>query len=166
MSSPCQSSPSALLSYSNLFFCQYTAIPRTLGHTTIFQVLPFWRSDHCMAWGQAANPTQLRGLMIRKRHKWQNYPPQDNKYKHLEAWACQVPILILHLVSCWQVDYWKDMQQEEAAEKVKTEGNESSILLTGLEGNTLYHLTVRAYNAAGYGPPSTAVHAATKKSRK
>ncbi|XP_063004969.1 contactin-5 isoform X2 [Melospiza melodia melodia] len=64
----------------------------------------------------------------------------------------------------FEVGYWKDMQQEEAAEKVKTEGNESSILLTGLEGNTLYHLTVRAYNAAGYGPPSTAVHAATKKS--
>lgn len=77
-----------------------------------------------------------------------------------------MPILILRLVACWQVGYWKDMQQEEAAEKVKTEGNESSILLTGLEGNTLYHLTVRAYNAAGYGPPSTAVHAATKKSRK
>uniref|UniRef100_A0A8U8B8W2 Contactin-5 n=1 Tax=Geospiza parvula TaxID=87175 RepID=A0A8U8B8W2_GEOPR len=64
----------------------------------------------------------------------------------------------------FEVGYWKDMQQEEAAEKVKTEGNESSVLLTGLEGNTLYHLTVRAYNAAGYGPPSTAVHAATKKS--
>ncbi|XP_057255786.1 contactin-5 isoform X2 [Pezoporus wallicus] len=64
----------------------------------------------------------------------------------------------------FEVGYWKDMEQEEAAEKVKTEGNESSILLTGLEGNTLYHLTVRAYNAAGYGPPSTAVQAATKKS--
>ncbi|XP_068001345.1 contactin-5 isoform X2 [Melanerpes formicivorus] len=64
----------------------------------------------------------------------------------------------------FEIGYWKDMEQEEAAEKVKTEGNESSILLTGLEGNTLYHLTVRAYNAAGYGPPSTAVRAATKKS--
>ncbi|NWQ69900.1 CNTN5 protein, partial [Neopipo cinnamomea] len=64
----------------------------------------------------------------------------------------------------FEVGYWKDIEKEEAAEKVKTEGNESSILLTGLEGNTLYHLTVRAYNAAGYGPPSTAVHAATKKS--
>lgn len=71
-----------------------------------------------------------------------------------------------HLLVVPQVGYWKDMEQEEAAEKVKTEGNESSILLTGLEGNTLYHLTVRAYNAAGYGPPSTAVRAATKKSRK
>ncbi|XP_054020520.1 contactin-5 isoform X2 [Dryobates pubescens] len=64
----------------------------------------------------------------------------------------------------FEIGYWKDMEQEEAAEKVKTEGNESSILLTGLEGNTLYHLTVRAYNAAGYGPPSAAVRAATKKS--
>ncbi|CAM4349016.1 contactin-5 isoform X1 [Caretta caretta] len=64
----------------------------------------------------------------------------------------------------FEVGYWKDMEQEEAAEKVKTEGNESSIILTGLEGNTLYHLTVRAYNAAGYGPPSSTVRAATKKS--
>ncbi|XP_075773205.1 contactin-5 [Pelodiscus sinensis] len=64
----------------------------------------------------------------------------------------------------FEVGYWKDMEQEEAAEKVKTEGNESSTILTGLEGNTLYHLTVRAYNVAGYGPPSGAVHAATKKS--
>nr|XP_032644321.1 contactin-5 [Chelonoidis abingdonii] len=64
----------------------------------------------------------------------------------------------------FEVGYWKDMEQEEASEKVKTEGNESSIILTGLEGNTLYHLTVRAYNAAGYGPPSSTVRAATKKS--
>ncbi|KAH0625179.1 hypothetical protein JD844_033367, partial [Phrynosoma platyrhinos] len=56
------------------------------------------------------------------------------------------------------------MEQEEAAEKAKTEGNESSIILTGLEGNTLYHLRVKAYNSAGYGPPSNAVRAATKKS--
>ncbi|XP_068936771.1 contactin-5 [Petaurus breviceps papuanus] len=64
----------------------------------------------------------------------------------------------------FEVGYWKDMEQEEAAETVKTGGNESSIILTGLEGNTLYHLTVRAYNGAGYGPPSSEVRAATKKS--
>uniref|UniRef100_A0A8D0N9A5 Contactin-5 n=1 Tax=Sus scrofa TaxID=9823 RepID=A0A8D0N9A5_PIG len=40
----------------------------------------------------------------------------------------------------------------------------SSIILTGLEGNTLYHFTVRAYNGAGYGPPSSEVSATTKKS--
>ncbi|XP_053561563.1 contactin-5 [Bombina bombina] len=64
----------------------------------------------------------------------------------------------------FEVSYWSDMEQEEAAEKVKTAGNESSIILTDLEGNTLYHITVRAYNKAGYGPPSNAVRAATKKS--
>lgn len=80
--------------------------------------------------------------------------------------ASKTPILILPFITHLQVGYWKDMEQEEAAEKVKTEGNESSVLLTGLEGNTLYHLTVRAYNAAGYGPPSTTVRVTTKKSRK
>lgn len=58
------------------------------------------------------------------------------------------------------------MEQEEAAEKVKTAGNESSIMLTELEGNTLYHITVRAFNKAGYGPSSTSVRGGTKKSRK
>ncbi|KAG9491327.1 hypothetical protein GDO78_000040 [Eleutherodactylus coqui] len=64
----------------------------------------------------------------------------------------------------FEVCYWKDMEQEEAAEKVKTAGNESSIILTELEGNTLYHITVRAFNKAGYGPSSTAVRGSTKKS--
>nr|XP_020651666.1 contactin-5 isoform X1 [Pogona vitticeps] len=64
----------------------------------------------------------------------------------------------------FEVGYWKDIEQEEAAEKARTEGNESSIVLTGLEGNTLYHLRVKAYNSAGYGPPSNIVRASTKKS--
>ncbi|XP_051676319.1 contactin-5 [Oryctolagus cuniculus] len=64
----------------------------------------------------------------------------------------------------FEVGYWKDMEQEDAAETVKTRGNESFVILTGLEGNTLYHFTVRAYNGAGYGPPSSEVSATTKKS--
>ncbi|XP_073518256.1 contactin-5 [Phyllobates terribilis] len=64
----------------------------------------------------------------------------------------------------FEVSYWKDMEQEEAAEKVKTSGNESSIILTELEGNTLYHITVRAFNKAGYGPSSTGARGGTKKS--
>uniref|UniRef100_A0A3Q2LI49 Contactin-5 n=1 Tax=Equus caballus TaxID=9796 RepID=A0A3Q2LI49_HORSE len=64
----------------------------------------------------------------------------------------------------FEVGYRKDMEQEDAAETVKTRGNESSVILTGLEGNTLYHFTVRAYNGAGYGPPSSEVSATTKKS--
>uniref|UniRef100_A0A673TXD5 Contactin-5 n=1 Tax=Suricata suricatta TaxID=37032 RepID=A0A673TXD5_SURSU len=64
----------------------------------------------------------------------------------------------------FEIGYRKDMEQEDAAETVKTRGNESSVILTGLEGNTLYHFTVRAYNGAGYGPPSSEVSATTKKS--
>ncbi|XP_030056084.1 contactin-5 [Microcaecilia unicolor] len=64
----------------------------------------------------------------------------------------------------FEVSYRKDMEQEETTEKVKTEGNESSIILSGLEGNALYHITVRAYNNAGYGPPSSIARVSTKKS--
>ncbi|XP_064413985.1 contactin-5 [Latimeria chalumnae] len=64
----------------------------------------------------------------------------------------------------YEVSYWKATEQEEAAEKVKRVGNETSIILTGLEGNTLYHLVVRGYNSAGYGPASSVAHATTKKS--
>ncbi|KAK1168224.1 contactin-5-like isoform X1 [Acipenser oxyrinchus oxyrinchus] len=64
----------------------------------------------------------------------------------------------------YEVNYWKDMEQEESGERMKTPGNETSILLTGLEGNTFYHITVKGYNSAGQGPASTAVRAKTKKS--
>ncbi|XP_041088519.1 contactin-5-like [Polyodon spathula] len=64
----------------------------------------------------------------------------------------------------YEVNYWKDMEQEESGERMKTPGNETTILLTGLEGNTLYHITVKGYNSAGQGPASTAVRAKTKKS--
>nr|XP_015197270.1 PREDICTED: contactin-5 isoform X3 [Lepisosteus oculatus] len=64
----------------------------------------------------------------------------------------------------YEVNFWKDMEQEESGEKLKTPGNETAILLTGLEGNTLYHITVKGYNNIGQGPASTAVRAKTKKS--
>ncbi|XP_069852911.1 contactin-5 isoform X1 [Dipodomys merriami] len=64
----------------------------------------------------------------------------------------------------FEVGYWKDTEEEGTAETVKTRGNESFVVLTGLEGNTLYHITVRAYNGAGYGPVSGQVSVVTKKS--
>ncbi|KAI1903786.1 hypothetical protein AGOR_G00030800 [Albula goreensis] len=64
----------------------------------------------------------------------------------------------------YEVNYWKDMEQEESGEKMKTPGNETSLLLSGLEGNTLYHITVKGYNNIGQGPPSSVVRATTKKS--
>lgn len=67
MSSVWQSSPFPLLSYSNLLLCQYTAIPCAPGHITIFHVLPFWRREHWMAWGQAANLICLKGSDVQKK---------------------------------------------------------------------------------------------------
>ncbi|KAI1893655.1 hypothetical protein AGOR_G00125940 [Albula goreensis] len=64
----------------------------------------------------------------------------------------------------YEVNYWKDMEQEEAGDKARTPGNETSIVLTGLEGNTLYLITVKGYNKIGQGPASTAVREKTKKS--
>ncbi|XP_075822947.1 contactin-5 [Microtus pennsylvanicus] len=63
----------------------------------------------------------------------------------------------------FEIGYWKDMEPEDSAETVRTRGNESFVMLTGLEGDTLYHLSVRAYNGAGYGPPSGEVSATTKR---
>ncbi|MEJ1272737.1 hypothetical protein NN561_003590 [Cricetulus griseus] len=63
----------------------------------------------------------------------------------------------------FEIGYWKDMEPEDSAETVRTRGNESFVMVTGLEGDTLYHLTVRAYNGAGYGPLSRIVSATTKR---
>ncbi|GAB1293862.1 Contactin-5 [Apodemus speciosus] len=63
----------------------------------------------------------------------------------------------------FEIGYWKDTEPEDSTETVRTRGNESFVMLTGLEGDTLYHLTVRAYNGAGYGPPSREVSATTKR---
>ena len=74
--------------------------------------------------------------------------------------------LICLVIMCWQISYWKDTEPEDSVETVRTRGNESFVMLTELEGNTLYHLTVRAYNGAGYGPPSREASATTKRHRK
>lgn len=63
----------------------------------------------------------------------------------------------------FEISYWKDTEPEDSVETVRTRGNESFVMLTGLEGNTLYHLTVRAYNGAGYGPPSREASTTTKR---
>lgn len=39
------------------------------------------------------------------------------------------------------------------------------MVLTGLEGNTLYHITVKGFNSIGQGPASAAVTAKTRKAR-
>ncbi|XP_043928641.1 contactin-5 isoform X2 [Protopterus annectens] len=62
----------------------------------------------------------------------------------------------------YEVNYWKDDEQEDDAESVKTV--ENNVILSGLEGDTVYHISVRGYNQAGYGPASNTKQIVTKKS--
>uniref|UniRef100_A0A671Y0Y4 Contactin-2 n=1 Tax=Sparus aurata TaxID=8175 RepID=A0A671Y0Y4_SPAAU len=52
----------------------------------------------------------------------------------------------------YEVSYWKDMEQEESGQKQRTVRNETSMVLTGLEGNSLYLITVKGFNSIGQGP--------------
>lgn len=58
------------------------------------------------------------------------------------------------------------MEQQEAGKKQRTVKNETTIILTGLEGNTRYQFTVNGFNSVGQGPASAAVSAKTRRSRK
>uniref|UniRef100_A0A671XXX6 Contactin-5 n=1 Tax=Sparus aurata TaxID=8175 RepID=A0A671XXX6_SPAAU len=63
----------------------------------------------------------------------------------------------------YEVSYWKDMEQEESGQKQRTVRNETSMVLTGLEGNSLYLITVKGFNSIGQGPATAAVTAKTRK---
>uniref|UniRef100_A0A669D373 Contactin-5 n=1 Tax=Oreochromis niloticus TaxID=8128 RepID=A0A669D373_ORENI len=65
----------------------------------------------------------------------------------------------------YEVSYWKDMELEESGKKQQTVKNETSMVLTGLEGNSVYAITVKGFNSIGQGPASTAVTAKTRKPR-
>eukprot|EP00066_Takifugu_rubripes_P004963 XP_003968701.1 PREDICTED: contactin-5 [Takifugu rubripes] len=64
----------------------------------------------------------------------------------------------------YEVCYWKEMEQQEAGKKQRTVKNETTIILTGLEGNTRYQFTVNGFNSVGQGPASAAVSAKTRRS--
>ncbi|XP_052324691.1 contactin-5 isoform X1 [Oncorhynchus keta] len=63
----------------------------------------------------------------------------------------------------YEVSYRMDSEQEESGNRKKTAGNETSMVLTGLEGNSVYVITVRGFNSIGQGPASSASTAKTKK---
>uniref|UniRef100_A0AAZ3QVY1 Contactin-5 n=1 Tax=Oncorhynchus tshawytscha TaxID=74940 RepID=A0AAZ3QVY1_ONCTS len=63
----------------------------------------------------------------------------------------------------YEVSYRKDSEQEESGNRKKTVGNETSMVLTDLEGNSVYLITVRGFNSIGQGPASTTSTAKTKK---
>lgn len=64
-----------------------------------------------------------------------------------------------------QIRYWKDGDKEEAADRVRTAGLVTSAHVTGLNPNTNYHVSVRAYNRAGTGLPSASTNVTTTRPR-
>uniref|UniRef100_A0AAR2KVT5 Contactin 2 n=1 Tax=Pygocentrus nattereri TaxID=42514 RepID=A0AAR2KVT5_PYGNA len=66
-------------------------------------------------------------------------------------------------VSWEPIRYWRQHEREAAADRVRTAGLENTARVSGLRPNTLYHVTVLAYNSAGTGPPSPRTTVITKK---
>ncbi|XP_065097401.1 contactin-2 [Paramisgurnus dabryanus] len=63
----------------------------------------------------------------------------------------------------YEIRYWRQHEREAAADRVRTAGLENTARVTGLRPNTLYHITVLAYNSAGTGPPSPRTTVVMKK---
>ncbi|KAM8872899.1 contactin-5 isoform 2-T2 [Synchiropus picturatus] len=64
----------------------------------------------------------------------------------------------------YEVGFWKDGEEEEEEEgKQRTVKNETFVVLSGLQSDRLYRITVKALNSIGQGPASAAVTARTRK---
>uniref|UniRef100_A0A6Q2WS04 Contactin-3 n=1 Tax=Esox lucius TaxID=8010 RepID=A0A6Q2WS04_ESOLU len=61
----------------------------------------------------------------------------------------------------YEVLYWEEGMLESDAETVTV--RDTTALLSGLKGSTVYQISVRAQNSAGAGPSSPAVNVTTKK---
>ncbi|XP_042614699.1 contactin-4-like isoform X2 [Cyprinus carpio] len=64
-------------------------------------------------------------------------------------------------ITGYEVQWLEDGSPESDAERVRVP--ESSVIITGLKGSTLYLISVRAHNSAGTGPSSTPISITTKK---
>lgn len=76
---------------------------------------------------------------------------------HSRLWFCPV---------AFQLRYWTRSEREDTASVQRTVGNQTSTSIQGVKGSTAYYISVRAYNTAGTGPPSTTVNVTTKKPRR
>ncbi|XP_035760974.1 contactin-4 isoform X3 [Neolamprologus brichardi] len=63
----------------------------------------------------------------------------------------------------YELRYWSRSEREDTASVQRTVGNQTSTIIRGVKGSTAYYVSVRAYNTAGTGPPSTTVNVTTKK---
>lgn len=69
-------------------------------------------------------------------------------------------------LGAFQLRYWSRGEKEDMASVQRTVGNQTSTVIRGVKGSTTYYVSVRAYNTAGTGPPSSTVNVTTKKPRK
>ncbi|KAM4700365.1 contactin-2 [Discoglossus pictus] len=63
----------------------------------------------------------------------------------------------------YEIRYWRAGDNEAAADRVRTAGVVTVARVNGLRPDTTYHVTVRAYNRAGTGPPSPTANVTTTK---
>uniref|UniRef100_A0A8B9PVA1 Contactin 6 n=1 Tax=Apteryx owenii TaxID=8824 RepID=A0A8B9PVA1_APTOW len=90
--------------------------------------------------------------------------PAGTLVQSVSAAEVEVSWKAIFFVLTFQVLYWTDDPKESTAGKVRVKGNVTAKNITGLKANTVYFVTVRAYNTAGTGPSSTPVNVTTKKS--
>lgn len=64
-----------------------------------------------------------------------------------------------------QVVYWEDDTKPDTIGKARISGNDTLVNITGLKANTVYYLSVAAFNTAGPGPQSAPINTTTKEPR-
>uniref|UniRef100_W5MUQ1 Contactin 3b n=1 Tax=Lepisosteus oculatus TaxID=7918 RepID=W5MUQ1_LEPOC len=63
----------------------------------------------------------------------------------------------------YEVVYMEYDSKPDTLGKVRVYGNQTSVNITGLKGNSLYNIAVNAFNTAGTGPSSVSFNVTTKK---
>ncbi|XP_043978207.1 contactin-3 isoform X2 [Gambusia affinis] len=63
----------------------------------------------------------------------------------------------------YEVMYWEDDTKPDTVGKVRITGNYTQVNITGLKANTVYYLSVAAFNTAGPGPQSLPINNTTRK---
>uniref|UniRef100_H3CPH2 Contactin 3b n=1 Tax=Tetraodon nigroviridis TaxID=99883 RepID=H3CPH2_TETNG len=63
----------------------------------------------------------------------------------------------------YEVVYWEDDTKPDTIGKVRISGNYTVANITGLKANTVYYLSVAAFNTAGPGPQSVPINSTTKE---
>uniref|UniRef100_A0A3Q3EWW3 Contactin 3b n=1 Tax=Kryptolebias marmoratus TaxID=37003 RepID=A0A3Q3EWW3_KRYMA len=76
-----------------------------------------------------------------------------------------LPSLPERVLGYEQVVYWEDDTKPDTVGKVRITGNYTQVNITGLKANTVYYLSVAAFNTAGPGPQSAPINNTTKKPR-